>query len=61
MASLKQQLAPLGQEDAQLLRECSEGRRELVVLRAELRNMEVKAAAAESALKESQVRAEFLL
>lgn len=56
VTSLKQQLGPLGQEDAQLLRECSEGRRELVVLRTELREMEAKTAAAESALKETLVR-----
>jgi hypothetical protein len=57
VTSLKQQLGPLGQEDAQLLRECSDGRRELVVLRAELRDIEAKTAAAESSLKGTLVRA----
>lgn len=56
MTSLKQQLGPLGQEDAQLMRECSEGRKQLVVLRAELRDVEAKTAAAESALKGTLVR-----
>jgi hypothetical protein len=59
--SLKQQLGPLGQEDAQLLRECSDGRRELVVLRAELRDIEAKTAAAESTLKGTLVRAMRLI